>query len=209
MLIYSPNMLKTYETCPKKFYYQYIKHLNIPKFTTPFEKGKKIHALANYYLQGINISRIQTALSTEEQAAWQTLLENPYFMKKCFKSEFSISCKIKDFWIGGRIDAIVHDDKDYYILDYKTGMTPKNSEFDYQTIVYLLCMNKFLTNYDNLSFVYISLKEMKNHIIKFTPELKSEYENRIEKICAKISNDKLYKQDFQSCEHCEYKSLCG
>ena len=27
---FSPNMLKTYETCPKKFHFKYIKSLNMP-----------------------------------------------------------------------------------------------------------------------------------------------------------------------------------
>ena len=64
--IFSPNMLKTYEKCPKKFYFRYIEGINVPLSFLPFEKGKKIHALANYFLQEINISRIETALTEEE-----------------------------------------------------------------------------------------------------------------------------------------------
>ena len=79
-------MLKTYQTCPKKFYFQYVERINIPRFSTPFEKGKKIHALANYYLQGINISRIEGALNTSERQAWEALQKNPFFLKKCYKS---------------------------------------------------------------------------------------------------------------------------
>ena len=208
MLIYSPNMLKTYNVCPKKFYYKYVEHINIPCFTTPFDKGKKIHALANYYLQGVNISRIETALNSEEKQAWQTLLENPFMGKKCFNSEYSLSCKINDYWIGGRLDAVVYDNKDFYILDYKTGMTPKNPEFDYQTMVYLLCMDRILKDYNSLSFVYISIKEKKNHVIKFSPELKTEYEKQIKDICTKITKDKIYKETCDNCQYCEYKSLC-
>ena len=64
---FSPNMLKTYEQCPKKFYFRYVENVNVPLSSTPFEKGKKIHALANYFLQGVNISRIETALTQEEK----------------------------------------------------------------------------------------------------------------------------------------------
>ena len=45
--IFSPNMLKTYEKCPRKFYFRYIEGVNVPLSFLPFEKGKKIHALAN------------------------------------------------------------------------------------------------------------------------------------------------------------------
>ena len=56
---------------------------------------------------------------------WNLLLDNSFYQKEYFKSEFTISCKIEDYWIGGRIDAIVRDDNKYYILDYKTGSIPK------------------------------------------------------------------------------------
>ena len=49
---FSPNILKTYETCPKKFYYQHIEKISMPSSASAFEKGKKIHALANYFLRG-------------------------------------------------------------------------------------------------------------------------------------------------------------
>ncbi len=39
----------------------------MPSSASAFEKGKKIHALANYFLRGVNISRIETALNDEEK----------------------------------------------------------------------------------------------------------------------------------------------
>ena len=78
---FSPNMLKTYEQCPKKFYFRYVENVNVPLSSTPFEKGKKIHALANYFLQGVNISRIETALTQEEKDVWNLLLGNQFFQK--------------------------------------------------------------------------------------------------------------------------------
>lgn len=41
----SPNMLKTYESCPKKYYYQYVEKVNVPKSFQPFERGKKFMPL--------------------------------------------------------------------------------------------------------------------------------------------------------------------
>ncbi|MDE6139186.1 MAG: PD-(D/E)XK nuclease family protein, partial [Candidatus Gastranaerophilales bacterium] len=102
---FSPNMLKTYQTCPKKFFFKYVERVNVPLSSAPFEKGKKIHALANYFLQGVNISRLETALTDSEREIWQALLNNPFFQKKCFKSEYQLSCKLSEFWLGGRLDA--------------------------------------------------------------------------------------------------------
>ena len=40
---FSPNMLKTFETCPKKFYFKYVQNISVPQPVSFFEKGKKIH----------------------------------------------------------------------------------------------------------------------------------------------------------------------
>ena len=206
---FSPNMLKTYQTCPKKFYYRYIENLNVPMSATPFEKGKKIHALANYFLQGVNISRIETALTDTEREVWKTLLDNPFFQKDYFKSEYQLSCKIGEFWVGGRIDAVVTTGDEYFILDYKTGSIPKNPEYDYQTMVYLLALDKFLKGkYSSLPFVYINLKDKQNHVIQFNQTLKAEYEKRIIDICTQINNDTIYQVNANSCARCEYGKIC-
>lgn len=205
---FSPNMLKTYQNCPRKFFYQYIERINIPCSAQPFEKGKKIHALANYFLQGINISRIETALNNNEKEIWNSLLNNPFYKKDCFKSEFPLSIKLDKYWIGGRIDAIVHDYEQYYILDYKTGTVPKNPGFDFQTMVYLLCVDRHLKNYDSLSFVYIDLKEKKNHVIEFNQDLKQKYEKQIIEACDIITSDSLYNCSPENCKFCEFSKIC-
>lgn len=209
MSIFSPNMLKTYNTCPKKYFFQYVEKINVPRLSTPFEKGKKIHALAHYYLQGINITTLESALTPTEREIWQTLLKNPYFRKKCIQSEYQLSCKISDYWIGGRLDAVMQDGSCYYILDYKTGATPDNPQYDYQTMTYLLCLDKFLQNYSKMEFIYINLKQCHNQVIQFNHELKKEYENRIQNICNRINSDTLYKPSCKNCNICEYNNLCS
>ena len=209
MIIYSPNMLKTYQTCPKKYFFKYVENINVPTSFMPFEKGKKIHALANYYLKGTNIARIEATLNQEENELWTRLKANEFFQKEYFKSEYQISCKNADFWIGGRLDAVVKDIQNYYILDYKTGAIPKNPQYDYQTMVYLLCLDKLLEKYESLSFIYINLKENKNYKINFNEELKQKYKIQLEQICSKITSNSLYKQDLTNCQHCEYKNICS
>lgn len=205
--IFSPNMIKTYMTCPKKYYYQYIDHLSMPKSSLPFEKGKKIHALANYSLQGIKIDRIETALTKEEREIWEALKQNPYYNMDYFKTEFTININLSGFWLGGRIDAVVFHGNDYYILDYKTGATPPDAVFDPQTMIYLLCMDKYIKNYNKLSFVYINLKERNNYVIEFNENLKRQYEKKLIELCNKITSDKQYNQDTKQCRYCEYLKL--
>ena len=135
---FSPNMLKTFEACPKKYYFKYVQKISVPQKSSLFEKGKKVHALANYYLRGDDISKMEKALGSDEKLTWEILKQNEFFQKSYVNSEYNLSCKVRDYWIGGRLDALMKDENNYYILDYKTGSIPKNPEYDFQTMVYLL-----------------------------------------------------------------------
>ena len=205
---FSPNMLKTFKDCPKKYYYKYVQNINVPQKSTPFEKGKKIHALANYYLRGDDISKLEKVLNKDELLVWELLKSNEYFKKTYVNSEYNLSCKTDKFWIGGRLDALVKDNNHYYILDYKTGSIPQNPEFDYQTMVYLLAAKKYLTDCKELSFVYIDLKNNSNYKIDLTKELEEKYTAELKKICTEITNTKHFHSNEQKCLYCEYNKLC-
>lgn len=205
---FSPNMLKTFETCPKKYYFKYIEKISVPQKSSLFEKGKKVHALANYYLRGDDISKMEKTLNSEELKLWEILKQNEFFNKTYVNSEYNLSCKVENYWIGGRLDALMKDDKNYYILDYKTGSIPKNPEYDYQTMTYLLCASKMYG--DNIKFIYIDLKNNKNAIIDFNHAKAQEYEKRITDICDKITNAQFSEEIEHSkiCDFCEYKKIC-
>ena len=65
---FSPNMLKTYELCPKKFYLKYVKNISMPVNDDIFEFGKNIHALASYYLRGEYIDKMEKIPLITKQA---------------------------------------------------------------------------------------------------------------------------------------------
>lgn len=212
--IFSPNMLKTFEECPKKFFFKYIQKISLPHRSAIFEKGKKIHALANYYLKGENIEKMEKILTVDEKIAWESLKSNKYFKLNVHNTEYNLSCKIDKYWIGGRLDALVFDDKNYLILDYKTGYLPKDAEQDFQTIAYLLCTDRYLKNknsYDSLRFIYLGLKEGKEKEIVLNEDLKKQYEEKIIQTCKKvelaINSGNL--SSIKSCPNkCEYCKIC-
>lgn len=216
MTNYSPNMLKTFKSCPLKYKFKYIDRISLPQKASFFEKGKKVHALANYYLKGDDISKFEPTLNENEKIAWNNLKSNEFFSYKYVNSEYNLSCKIGDYWIGGRLDAIVKKHKNesetYYILDYKTGSIPKRPEYDYQTMVYLLCLSSapFITPQDQIKFVYIDLKNNQNCVIDFTQEKKVEYEKAITTICSNIENIQIPEdiEHQKMCDFCEYKKIC-
>lgn len=205
---FSPNMLKTFETCPKKYYFKYVQNISVPQPVSFFEKGKKIHALANYYLKGADISNLLRELSFEEHQIWENLLNNEFFQKSYVNSEYNLSARVGDFWVGGRLDALMKDDESYYILDYKTGSIPKNPEYDFQTMVYLICADRLLKTYGTLKFVYIDLKNNKNCVIEFTSERRIEYTEKLTKICTEISQTQDFASSSDNCKFCEYVKFC-
>lgn len=216
MNIISPNMLKTFEQCEQKFYFRYIKRLSIPQKTISFQKGKNIHALANYFLNGEDISKMLQVLTVDEMKTWENLKSNKFLKLKCVETEYNLSCKVGTYWVGGRLDALMVDGtSNFVILDYKTGGVPQNPETDYQTMVYLLAANKFLIDKNKdknktLKFVYIDLKNNQEREVLLTESLISEYEKKIISACKSI--DFAGMSDVYSakgdCKNCEYKKVC-
>jgi len=261
---FSPNMLKTFAQCQKKFFLKYIERLSVPTRALMFQKGKKIHALANYYLKGMDISKMEKTLSSEEKLAWESLKANKYFGLKVIGTEYNLSCKVGKYWVGGRLDAFmvgsdeadselqsttnqdvflnliqnriderpcdpesssgrrsaIEPRNDYYILDYKTGNIPANAENDFQTIVYLLCADKFLKRpilgqsgvYDSLKFIYLGLKKNDEKEIILNENLKKAYEEKIVSTCDKIcfaQDSGVFPKCADSCATCEYSKICN
>ena len=207
---YSPAMLKIFEQCKKKFEYKYVKGISIPVDTSKMQQGKNIHALANYYLKNYNIDKLEKALTPDEETLWNALKNIKQFQYEYLESEYNLTSKIDKFWISGRLDALVKNNKYYYILDYKTGQIPQNPEYDYQTIIYLLMVNKLIKNYSSLNFIYIDLKNQKTTEIKFTDKLKQEYEEKLLKILKDIEKSlklNIFSQQ-KECKYCEYYKLC-
>jgi len=252
---FSPNMLKTFDECQMKFFFKYVEKISIPQRAKLFEKGKKVHALANYYLKGSDIQKMERVLTSDEKTTWDSLKSSKYFKLTVINTEYNLSCKIGDYWIGGRLDALMCDEEtvtwekgteeaksdestfglwpfafcsenpspitlhsslDYYILDYKTGRIPPNPEKDFQTIVYLLAVEKFLKTKKipckSLQFIYLGLKDNVEKSILLNEDLKKQYEEKIISLCQKIDlaiNSTVFSKSKDSCKCCEYGKFCN
>ncbi len=201
----SPNMLKTFELCHKKFYFKYVKNISMPTNDEIFELGKNIHAIASYYLRKENIDKMEQALNERELVLWQYLKGIEYFSYEVINTEYNLSVKVGNQYFGGRIDAIVkHNDK-YYILDYKTGSAPKNAKYDYQTMVYLLTTKEFYKS-KNICFVYIDLKNKTEVKIELDDALILEYEEKLKSVVQSINSSDFSSKN-KEC-NCEYKIIC-
>lgn len=207
MKIYTPQMLNSFIRCPKEYYYRFVENIVTPQLESNFIVGKNIHAIAAYYLKGEDISKYQ--LNPLEQKMWNNILSCQYFKMKAERVETSITAKIGDYWIGGRLDALVKDENDnYYILDYKTGQIPEDYNDNFQTIIYLLCCNKLLKSYNSLNFVYISAKTGEYKSLKLTKELNEKFTLKIISVCDTINKNKNEVQKSHKCGLCQYSKVC-
>ena len=122
-----------------------------------FEFGKNIHALASYYLRKENIDKLEKSLSAKELETWLYLKAISYFSYQVIGTEYEMFSKIGKYFCGGRLDALLKNNEEYYILDYKTGSVPKNAKYDFQTMIYMLAVSSFYKT-NNIKFVFIDLK---------------------------------------------------
>ena len=144
-----------------------------------FEFGKNIHALASYYLRKENLEKMEASLSKAEKPVWKYLKNINYFAFNTIETEYSLSVKIENYFYGGRLDALLQDDTGkYYILDYKTGAIPQNAIYDFQTMIYMLAVSVFFKT-ENVTFIYLDLKNQKELKIELTPQLISEYKEKL------------------------------
>ncbi len=209
-MIISPAMMKIFEECQQKYLYIYVDKISLPQNKYFYEKGKNIHALANYFIKGYDVSKMENILTKEEKQIWDYLKKVKYFNYEFVKSEYQLTSKFGEKWIGGRLDALVKNGENYYILDYKTGSIPQNPEYDYQTIVYLLCADKLLKTYETLNFVYLDLKNFDEKVITLDENFKQKYEEKINKILASIeqvTNSQAVMLKNNKCK-CDYYCIC-
>lgn len=206
-MIYSPQMLNTFQECSVKYYYRFVKNIIAPTLDSKFLVGKNIHALASYYLKAQDISMYE--LNDNEVMMWNNLKGCKYFSYSTKMVESTVACNVSGNWIGGRLDALVEKDKDYYILDYKTGEIPNNPKYNYQTIVYLMSCDKLISDYKSLNFVYLNVRTGEEEIITFSDTLKQDYEDKLTNIIndiAKLSVPTPHKNKL--CLRCSYAKMC-
>ncbi len=202
---YSPNMLKTYEDCPKKFHFKYVKKISMPVDDEIFEFGKNIHALASYYLRGENIDRMEKSLTDAELKVWEYLKGLEYFSYELVNTEYNLAVKVGGRFFGGRLDALVKKGDTFYILDYKTGSAPKNAVFDFQTMIYILAVSEFFKT-SNVVFIYLDLKNKSEVKIELTEELKEKYILRLTQTAESIESSENFQKK-NDCR-CEYSMIC-
>lgn len=219
---YTNSQLNTWCECKRKYYFKYVKKINIPEKKTNFELGRNVHALINYYLKGHDIAIIEKNLDEETTNHWYAVKNYPLLKNKTIKSEWEFNSRVGDtkYWLNGRVDAIFLDGNSKIIIaDWKTGQNiPKNPETSLQASVYLYSVFraqkdlKLSINYEDLSFFYIKTPECKEVCINYSAEKEKMYEKTFLNIINEVEtfdfDKKIQVTQNKKCQNCPYSAFC-
>ncbi|MCR4880679.1 MAG: PD-(D/E)XK nuclease family protein [bacterium] len=221
MELFTNSMLRDWKTCKCKYYFKYIKKVEIPKREENFELGRKVHALISYYLDGHDMSIMENAAGEEVLVHYRSILSHPLLKKEHFLSEWGFNVVIgdtKNVFVG-RIDAVFHDkNKNKYIIaDWKTGMKiPDAAVGDIQAQVYLYSFYRAQSDLginfepEDLSFIFVQTPSLNESRVDFSKELYEKFEADFIKTIAEIQKCKQKPESVQNsaCKFCEYRFMC-
>jgi hypothetical protein len=215
---YTLSKLQMFDECQQKYKLCYIDKVHIienPNKYKSSKKGNNIHNIINYFLKGMDVTKLVTALDKDEKILWNNF-KNCNFMNFIIKaSEYSFNIKFDNYWLNGRIDALFQNNDKYVILDWKTGQNFDANNAKFQTKFYLLCIYEILktkqliNKTENLSLIYLNLATNSKIELNFDDNLYQNYKSEILSIINKINTNSVYfcnKTD--NCSKCKYYSVC-
>jgi len=219
--IFISDQFNTWKLCKKRYYFKYIKGLNLPEFENNFKLGKSVHALINYHLRGFSVENLLENTDENIKNTWNTIKNHSILNNKVIVTEWTFNSKIKGlkYWLNGRIDAVFYDEnqKKYIIADWKTGQNiPKDPDNSFQCMMYLYSFYnarkdlRLEFEQKDLIFEYIKISD-KVEIYKVA--YSKEKEQDFEKVFVNMINEIEAEKDFKpmlpcSMRNCQYKNLC-
>lgn len=227
----SASAIKTYEQCPRKYYYTYIDRL--PRKDWPhFKLGNFVHAALedfhNALLEDPNQERKPLLLEicrkrlpefqldhSQKEAVKPMLndylhLLNTKGLPDVLVNEQGFNFNIDgDILLRGYIDRIDRDsERDYHIVDYKTGKSKYLDEF--QLLVYGLYLRNKHPDLKSFRGSYLALSEGAKMISStFTTTDLDRCEMKIKKVANQIRTEQAWETKRQFlCDYCDFKEVC-
>jgi RecB family exonuclease len=183
----SYSMLKTFQQCPLRYKYRYIKGIRDEHSTFYLTVGRAVHAaLASFFRSGNMMERTCDDLlhclhkhwssygfsSKEEENQWlvrsEEMLTEYYRTHDCVVQpvlvEADFRCQVKGLALAGRLDRIDRlSDESYMVVDYKVGpdeIDVPREEDDIQLAVYYYGATRSLgLPVSKLSFEYLMARK--------------------------------------------------
>ena len=215
---YTMGQLQTYDECPQKYKLCYIDKVHIVESLRTqnlSQTGNRLHNLINYYLKGMDTTKLISTLYNDEKILWHNFITSEIKNYTNKASEFAFNVKIDNHWLTGRIDALFEYDENYIILDWKTGEHFRSENAKFQTSFYLLCMYEILRakelikSPEQLELHYMNLQTDSTIKIKFDKDLYLQYKTTILNIINEINTrTNFICNRTDKCPKCKYYRAC-
>lgn len=219
---YSFSKLNTYQTCPKRFKYKYIKKEKEGECDkSALVRGSAIHEMFENHQKG------KEPKKSKYTAEFKKALERPHVQKikkhlespekTCREISFGLTkdfapCEYKDknALFRGKIDLAYNDNGVLNLVDYKTGK-PKDEKYqNYDQL--LLYSIYFFERYPALDKLKISYVYVDHDIVNSLVVLRTYIEKHKEhflNIVKKIETDQEYLPKHSAlCKWCPFENTC-
>lgn len=237
MLKLSASSVGTYESCPKKYHYNYIEKPDIEKPEWGhLEFGSCAHrVLELFHLKLLANPRPSTEYHEVMKESFKEAL--PEFKMRLLKPELpylkeilqdylntvydfglpnvvsveeSFMIQIGDYKVRGFIDRLDRlSPGEYRVVDYKTSKNPKYLK-EFQLLVYSLAIQELYPDAEKIHGAYCLLKhKCKTKDYSFTEFDYERCRKKIKQIGDYISSDTVWiKKPSKLCDWCDYKPIC-
>ncbi len=233
-LFLSATALMIHHECPKQYYYRYIK--NIPEFRgkatkgySATELGTVIHKVCEVMTENNGyeiLEKLLTRINKEDKIIsmyrrnGRSMIDN-YLKSKVFglmkkadevKSELEFNLAISDKILTGVIDKFIINNRNYVLMDLKTGIinTKQLEKYKLQNAVYALAITQAYDQYpSSLINYYMSNSEIYDYIGEL-PDYDSSFnliKDRLKALDYDLAS-KSFEKNLESCRNCAYLDLC-
>jgi RecB family exonuclease len=206
------SKMETYQTCKKKFYYQYIEKLPSPG-NAAMERGGKIHETIEAYLQGW----ITSMPEVEVDPIWVPRLDE-LKAKPNFTSEQAVGLDkqwrpLKDWfqketWLRAKMDAKYCEDLEVCATDFKTGKyrVPSDEQLELYALVGL-AQHPEATK-ARAEYWFIDIDDVYTKV--FEGEELKKYKKKYEDFAIKLYTTEVWNEEpSRECKWCPYSKTRG
>lgn len=230
----SVSAMKTYESCRRKYYYQYIEKLPRKDDWEHLKVGNFVHEVLELFHDKIKVSNIDvpgwkpliSELCKEKHKKFQLNVEQAGIARDMLKQylagleeeglpnvvstekKFSITLD-GDVLMVGVIDRVDNTGPDqFHLIDYKTGKSKYLDEV--QLLVYALSMFREFPHLDNFKASYLCLAENCKLIsYNFSKTDALRVEQKIKKVAEEIRTDQTWDASPSPlCAYCDFTNVC-
>ena len=212
---WSHSRLSTYESCPKKAYYRYVKKVS-EEHHPAAERGVRIHGLAEEYIKG-EISEMPSELYLFYEGFEQLRLEYEEG-SVCVEEQwaFNLSWEKTD-WDGedtwGRyiVDALIMQGTHAKVIDFKTGRYKDYNEgYKGQCALYACCV---FMRFPELKTIQTELWYLDHHKITKYSFTRDDAEKQKKEFHARglaMTTDEKFETSpsEEACRFCSFTKIC-